>query len=80
MSFSDFRIKSMVKTVLVRHWVDIHRIRIECFRGNVHLKGELCQLKRRESSENTLLEKIEREIRRLPGVRKVYLLGLTVRT
>lgn len=80
MPVADFRINSLVKSILVKHWVDLQKIQYDTHRGNVYLRGELSQLKRRNTGEFelSLFEVIESEMRRIRGVRKVYCINLVI--
>ena len=74
MEVSDSRIKSLVKAVFARHWIDLQKIEYRSIRGTVHVRGELRQLSGRTSSvrDSSLLEAIETELKRIPGVNQVY--------
>ena len=80
MPVADFRINSLVKSILVKHWVDLQKIQFDTHRGNVYLRGELSQLKRRNTGEfdRSLFDAIESEIKRIRGVRKVYCINLVI--
>jgi hypothetical protein len=75
MKVSDIRINSLVKSVLTKHWVDVHKIKLDYFGGTIRLSGEICPIgtgARRRLDPYTV-ELIESEIRRVPGVKRVYL-------
>ena len=38
---SDFRVNSMVRSILSRHWIDLRALKFGSFRGTVRLVGEL---------------------------------------
>ncbi len=75
----DARINSIVRNVLVRRWVDLDRLRIGTSDGVVHIEGEIRQClslapaigEGRPSVQ--FVRKIDRELRRIAGVRDVVL-------
>jgi hypothetical protein len=72
MQISDLKINSGVRSVLSRHWIDLQRVSYASFRGNVRLQGELGYLGGRGAGQEiSQFEKIEQEIRRVPGVTRV---------
>jgi hypothetical protein len=75
MSVSDFKINTKVRAVLVKHWIDTQALKFGSFRGTVRLTGELFVLGDRISKnfDGAKLEAIESEVRRIPGVSRVYL-------
>ena len=73
MEVSDSRIKSLVKAVFARHWIDLQKIEYRSIRGTVHVRGELCRLSGRASvRDRSLFEVIESEIKRIPGVKGIH--------
>ena len=74
MPASDFRINSMVRSVLARHWIDLQKIVIGSFRGTVRLTGELCHIGNDgvRVPEPRQLDNVEAEIRAIPEVERVY--------
>ncbi len=74
MEVSDSRIKSLVRAVFARHWIDLQKVEYRSIRGTVHVRGELCRLSGRASGvrDPSLLEAIEAELKRIPGVSRVY--------
>ena len=76
MQVSDYEINAKVRSVLARHWVDTVQLRFGSFRGTVRLTGELHRLGGQAQTEDQLtsnLSDIEQEIRRIRGVRNVYI-------
>ena len=72
MNVSDLKINSCVRSVLSRHYVDLQRLSYASFRGTVRLQGELAHLSARSSAIDLgQIEKIDQEIRRIPGVVRV---------
>jgi hypothetical protein len=86
MSVEDFRINAFVRELLGRFWVDFQGLRYGTVGGTVYLHGRFEKVRPPESggdepirprhpvwtSENlTLLEAVEREIRREPLVQDV---------
>ncbi len=73
-AISDFRVNSMVRSILCRHWIDLRALRFGSFRGTVRLVGELhlCESRDPNAFTSSTLDVLETEIRRLPGVSRVY--------
>jgi hypothetical protein len=80
MSVEDYRINAFVRTVLVRRWIDTSRVDFGTSNGVVYLRGILRQTYGRKHLEESqqeidnllsLIRKLEREIRTIPGVRDV---------
>jgi hypothetical protein len=72
---SDMELRSRVRGVLTRLWIDLQTLDLGCYRGAVRLRGELrhsgklaCQ-----PVEAGAIELLETELRRLRGVRQVLL-------
>ncbi len=79
MDVPDLQIKTQVRAVLTRHWIDLTRIGYDCCRGSVRFRGEISLVEGHHcSSPGALLEALESEIKRIPGVKSVYLVGVTV--
>ena len=79
MAVPDLQIKTSVRSVLTRHWIDLTRIAFDCCRGSVRFRGEISLAEgRRCSSPGALLETLESEIKQIPGVKSVYLTGVTI--
>ena len=78
MAASSFLVNCKVRAILARHWIDLQKIRFHFVRGTLYLKGELRQLGPRGPVplDGLVLERLEWEIRGIPGVKKVYFLGL----
>ena len=73
MRTSDHDVKMAVRRTLSRHWVDLHAVRYLCNRGSVRFQGHLHRLDQSPSPPyGSLLEAIESETRRIPGVRGVF--------
>ena len=74
MAASDFRTNTAVRSVLARHWIDVQRIKFGCFRGTVRFTGSLAFLGTRANGtlDAAKVELLEREIKRLQGVSRVY--------
>ena len=75
----DARINSMVRSVLVRRWVDLDRLRIGTSDGVVYVEGELRQGLSLATAIGEgkpsvqFIRKVDRELRRISGVRDVVL-------
>jgi hypothetical protein len=75
----DARIHSQVRSVLVRRWVDLERLRVGTTDGVVHIEGELRQCLSlapaigEGAPSLQFVRKLERELQRIPGVRDVVL-------
>lgn len=79
MAVPDLQIKTRVRSVLAKHWIDLTRIGFDCCRGSVRFRGEISLAQgRRCTSPSALLETLESEVRCIPGVKSVYLMGVTV--
>jgi hypothetical protein len=74
MPVSDFQINSRARAVLARNWVDLQQVRFGSFRGTVRVSGQLSYLGERFSAapDPAKLENIERELRQIPGLERVY--------
>ena len=61
--------------MLAKHWINLQRLKFGSFRGTVRFSGELCYLGAHSGnrSEAAQLEELEREVKRLEGVKRVYL-------
>jgi hypothetical protein len=75
LSVSDFRINSGVRSVIARNWIDLQKLKFGSFRGTVRITGNLSYLGARTGAacDSGKLEALEAEIRRVPGVGRVYL-------
>jgi hypothetical protein len=73
MQTSDYAIQAGVRRVLARHWVDLMAIRLYASRGSIRFQGSLRRLGDAafESSQLTVVDSIEKEVRRIRGVRRV---------
>ena len=81
MAVPDIQIRTNVRSVLTRHWIDLARLSFDCCCGSVRFRGEISFAEgHRCSSPAALLETLESEIKRIPGVKSVYLMGVTVNT
>ena len=79
MAVADLQIKTRVRSILTRHWIDLTRVGIDCCRGSVRFRGEISLAEgHRCSSPVALLDTLESEIKQIPGVKSVYLVGVTV--
>lgn len=79
MGVADLQIKTKVRAVLSRHWIDLTRIGFDCCRGSVRFRGEIVLSEgHRCSSPGPLIDALEAEIKRIRGVKSVYLMGVTV--
>ncbi len=74
MTQSDFRINGQLRQVLARHFVELAVVRFGSFRGTVRFNGRLAHMNGRPfaASDLSLIEAIEQEARRIPGVRAVF--------
>jgi hypothetical protein len=69
---TDLDINRSVRTILVRHWIDLGRISIRSSKGKVWIYGELHRIEgTREPLTTPIVERIFYDIRRLPEVRMV---------
>ena len=73
MAISDFKVNSLVRSVLARHWIDLQRVRYATFRGTVRIRGNLSRLGAGDRPQLTPadLEIFEHEIRRIRGANRV---------
>jgi len=81
MSVEDYRINAFVRSVLVRRWIDTSRVDFGTSNGVVYLRGIVRQVygrKQLEDEDNeevdsllSLIRRIEKEIKSIPGVRDV---------
>jgi Mg2+/Co2+ transporter CorC len=81
MSVEDYRINAFVRTVFVRRWIDTSRVDFGTSNGVVYVRGILRQVYGRKQLEDekdedetsllSLVRRIEKEIRSIPGVRDV---------
>lgn len=82
MGIEDVRISELVRRVLTRYWVDLTELRFSCTGGTLRFHGTLRRQARPGSPPppvtESIVDAITQEIRRLPGVKKVYLTGVTV--
>ena len=76
------RVTCQIKAILTRHWVDQKELRISVHRGTVRLSGMIKRLAAGEGCDisTSWLAEIVAEMRRVPGVEKVYFLDVTVDT
>ena len=80
MSVEDYRINAFVRSVLVKRWIDTSRVDFGTSNGVVYVRGILRQVYGRKQLEEddeevdnllALVRKVEKEIRRIPGVRDI---------
>ena len=74
MVVSDFRINSLVRSILAKRWLDLRPLKFGSFRGTVRVSGELYPRESRDphSLKSSTIEILEREIRQIRGVNRVY--------
>jgi hypothetical protein len=74
MTHSDFRTNAALRQVLARHFVDLAAVRFGSFRGTVRFNGRLTHVSGRPFviSDRSLLEAVEADVKRIPGVRAVF--------
>jgi hypothetical protein len=74
MGSSDFRTTSLVRSTLARHWIDLKKVTVGCFRGTVRLTGELTHLAGESEGHHHNLQPslLETEVRAVQGVERVY--------
>lgn len=78
MDVPDIQIKTRVRSVLARHWIDLNRLTFDCCRGSVRFHGEIALVEGHGgSSTASLLDTLEAEIKAVPGVKSVYFIGVT---
>ena len=67
------QINSAVRSVLAKHWVDMNVLRISSTRGTVRIEGDMRLLPGHHPRQPgaAKMERIQSEIRRIPGVRRV---------
>ena len=79
MSIQDYRINALVRSVLVKRWIDTSRVDFGTSNGVVYVRGILRQTYGRRQLERIdeadellgLIRRIERELRFIPGVKDV---------
>jgi osmotically-inducible protein OsmY len=71
---SDATIRTRVRSILTRHWIDLRAIQIRVFRGVIRLSGTLRHQGAAVSTvaDRAKLEEIHTAIRRIQGVRRVH--------
>ena len=74
MDVSPGEIKTRVRSILTRHWLDVNKITIIVGTGTVRLAGTLQKLPGAQWGQSTqhLLEVLDGEIRGLKGVTRVH--------
>jgi len=78
---NDTRINEQVRRILARFWVDASELRSTCTRGTLRFHGTLRRLPAADREcplQEPVIEVLTQEIRRLPGVKKVYFTGVQV--
>ncbi len=68
-------IKTRIRSILTRHWLNPNQVTIICTSGAVRLSGTLRKLPGapREEVNEQLVAVIEAEIRQLKGVKRVHM-------
>jgi len=76
----DLQISSQVRAILARHWIDAERLHFRTTGGTVRFHGVLARQGSFMARDvgMSLLEVLIHEIRRVPGVQKVYFTGVEV--
>jgi hypothetical protein len=76
----DLQINANIRAILARHWIDAEKLHFRTTGGTVRFHGVLA----RQGSiavpdlDTTLVEVLVTEMRRTPGVLKVYFTGVEV--
>ena len=80
MPTTDLQINSRIRAILARHWVDAEKLQFRTTGGTVRFHGVLARQGSFAGCEvdTTLVEVLISEIRRTPGVQKVYFTGVEV--
>ncbi len=66
----DTEVRSEIRSLLVRHRVDLWKLQVRVTSGTVRITGELCYLgSSYPNAPTTLVEGLERELIRSPGVK-----------
>jgi hypothetical protein len=74
----DLQINAKIRAILARHWIDSEKLHFRTTGGTVRFHGVLARQGSFKVCEvdTTLLEVLIYEIRRTPGVQKVYFTGV----
>jgi hypothetical protein len=73
----DFRINAVVRTILVRFWIDTSKLDHGAINGVIYLRGRLIKEIVRENDQDSeesilfLARRLERELKNIRGVRDV---------
>ena len=70
---ADTEIRSEIRSLLVRHRVDLWRLQVRITSGTVRVTGELNYLGGSHDAPTMLVENLEREVGRTRGVKRAYL-------
>ena len=78
MSVTDMRVTCQIKAILTRHWIDQRELNVSVHGGSVRLRGEMRRLAshRHGSFDISWLTEVVAQVRRVPGVKKVYFLDV----
>ena len=76
----DLLINSNIRAILARHWIDTEKLHFRTTGGTVRFHGVLARQGSLKAPEvnGTVLEAVMHEIRRIPGVQKVYFTGVEI--
>ena len=76
----DLQISSQVRAILARHWIDAERLHFRTTGGTVRFHGVLARKGSFVACDlgMSLMEVLIHEIRRVPGVQKVYFTGVEI--
>ena len=75
MPVSDAMVRSRIRGILGRHYVDQEQLRVIVARGTVRLSGTFARLAEGEETclDPQLLQKVGQEIQSITGVKRLYL-------
>ena len=60
-----------VRTVLIKNWLDVSRVRLQIAGGNVIIRGRLAKARDDEPVTGLFIEHLEQEIRNTKGVKNL---------
>jgi hypothetical protein len=78
MAISDIQIRGGIQAILARHCIDQGKLKFDCCKGVVRFRGILALGERATplDPDHSLFESLEHEVRRVAGVKKVYLMNV----
>jgi hypothetical protein len=80
MPIIDLQINAKIRAILARHWIDAERLHFRISSGTVRFHGVLARIGSFAvcDVDTTFVETLVDEIRRAPGVQKVYFTGVEI--